>query len=604
MMQRRNVWRRASLLVVGAALAACSASNEAKRAESSEVSPTLLAASAPAAKDPHVAEWRKAIAKVPSPTEGCFHASYPSTTWTEVPCGQAPVDSVPSHGPPVPSSAPDGADVEAKGSPFRRVWGGGDFGVGNGADYFAQTPSNIYEATGSFPSVSNLTGSSPSNYSLQVNSNQFRIPASNSICPNCLGWEQAIYSISQGTFIEYWLLNQSSCPTKWTPQNGGCFQNTTPVPGVPSEPITDLGNMSLELLVGSTNDSLVMTIGTQAYHGSWASVLGLSQSTWNLTEFGVFGDSGNSNVTLNGSTGSNPTIVGQIEVAEPASATCTTSNFEASTGGGTSTGETNNLNQICCLANGAGPDTITFMESTNASQPCTLCGAEGQSCCTFGGAGGKVASSCASPSDVCYQGTCEHCGGNGEPCCAGATPCTAAGSTCSSSTGGFCVNPVFPDCSVNGEWTCTGTYGTETEAYFQCNAPPPNWTLTLQRDDTSQGWIYVGGCPGHCTVSVDPVTEQYSISEPDPNTPVPGTAFYRVCLNGYGQVNCNQTVSLTTYACTCTPTTCAASGTHCGSVSNGCDGTLNCGTCAVGTCSAGQCVTGSGGGHCKPGQCN
>src|SRR5207253_6837 len=34
--------------------------------------------------------------------------------------------------------------------------------------------------------------------------------------------------------------------------------------------------------------------------------------------------------------------------------------------------------------------------------------------------------------------------------------------------------------------------------------------------------------------------------------------------------------------CGCTPTTCAANGWNCGTPSNGCGGTLSCGTCASG----------------------
>jgi hypothetical protein len=46
----------------------------------------------------------------------------------------------------------------------------------------------------------------------------------------------------------------------------------------------------------------------------------------------------------------------------------------------------------------------------------------------------------------------------------------------------------------------------------------------------------------------------------------------------------------------CTPTTCSAQGKNCGAISDGCGGTLNCGTCSTGqVCSsANQCVTGSG----------
>src|SRR5512132_2786998 len=42
---------------------------------------------------------------------------------------------------------------------------------------------------------------------------------------------------------------------------------------------------------------------------------------------------------------------------------------------------------------------------------------------------------------------------------------------------------------------------------------------------------------------------------------------------------------------TCTPTTCAAQGAQCGSISNGCGGTLECGTCNWDeTCTNHACV--------------
>ena len=44
---------------------------------------------------------------------------------------------------------------------------------------------------------------------------------------------------------------------------------------------------------------------------------------------------------------------------------------------------------------------------------------------------------------------------------------------------------------------------------------------------------------------------------------------------------------------TCTPKTCAQLGLVCGAASDGCGGSLQCGTCPGGTsCSAGQCVKG------------
>ena len=41
---------------------------------------------------------------------------------------------------------------------------------------------------------------------------------------------------------------------------------------------------------------------------------------------------------------------------------------------------------------------------------------------------------------------------------------------------------------------------------------------------------------------------------------------------------------------TCTPTTCSALGYTCGSASDGCGNTLNCGTCSSGTCTSNKCV--------------
>src|SRR5208282_5008224 len=44
-------------------------------------------AAAPAPKG--FEEWRKLMARTPLPTEGCFRASHPSTTWEPVACSKA-----------------------------------------------------------------------------------------------------------------------------------------------------------------------------------------------------------------------------------------------------------------------------------------------------------------------------------------------------------------------------------------------------------------------------------------------------------------------------------------------------------------------------------
>ena len=62
-------------------------------------------------------------------------------------------------------------------------------------------------------------------------------------------------------------------------------------------------------------------------------------------------------------------------------------------------------------------------------------------------------------------------------------------------------------------------------------------------------------------------------------------------------------VSITTGS-TCTPTTCAAQGKNCGSISNGCGGTLSCGACtSPQSCGGGGTPNVCGGGTCTPTTC-
>ncbi len=56
--------------------------------------------------------------------------------------------------------------------------------------------------------------------------------------------------------------------------------------------------------------------------------------------------------------------------------------------------------------------------------------------------------------------------------------------------------------------------------------------------------------------------------------------------------------TVTAYNC-CTPTTCAAQGKNCGTISNGCGGTLNCGTCSGSDmCTNNVCTSACGTGGC------
>jgi hypothetical protein len=141
--------------------------------------------------------WRKSMIRTPLPKHGCFHASYPSTEWMEVPCVTAP--------------PPNGS---ARGTRPATV--------GGGRDFVAQVPGPIYLAQGSFTSVTGVTSETGSDnfgtdaFGLQLNSNS-GFPAGQ-YCSGCTGWEQFVFTNfpgnqnSSGVYIQYWLFNAQSCP--------------------------------------------------------------------------------------------------------------------------------------------------------------------------------------------------------------------------------------------------------------------------------------------------------------------------------------------------------------------------------------------------------
>ena len=71
--------------------------------------------------------WREAIVRTDVPAEGCFYASYPSSTWTRVGCGVAPN---------LPYPPRSGAVVQA---------------VGDGIDYAVEISGLMQRNIGSFP---------------------------------------------------------------------------------------------------------------------------------------------------------------------------------------------------------------------------------------------------------------------------------------------------------------------------------------------------------------------------------------------------------------------------------------------------------------------
>jgi hypothetical protein len=245
--------------------------------------------------------------------------------------------------------------------------------VGNGTDFSAAISSGtISWAEGSFPTVSNVTSENDNgnsnDYSLQLNSNFF---TSASLCTgasnpsNCQGWQQFIYAPGVA-FMQYWLLNYGNrCPSGWNTFGSDCWKNSSSAVSVPTQPITNLANLTLTGTAGSS-DSVSMSTGNgNLYTASQSTVVNLNTG-WTTAEFNIVGDGNGTEAIFN----SGATIVVQT-LTDSATPTTNADNC-ASTG---FTGETNNLNVVtnsCCPFGGEFPG-IQFTES-NAS------GATAQAC--------------------------------------------------------------------------------------------------------------------------------------------------------------------------------------------------------------------------------
>jgi hypothetical protein len=264
----------------------------------------LSAGSASAATQPipqAKAEWQAAIAQLPEPGSGCYHASYPALAWHAVQCVAAP--KVPFV--PAPTS--------------RSARHAGPETVGDLNDYSAQVPGLISKATGTFKNVSpgitvkgQVLGSASmvaNGFSLQLNSqNVTGSPAcSGSSDPSgCIAWQQFLYAYDAGSalpsgnpassyiFMQYWLIGYgwNPCPSGWsTDGQGDCYVNSQAavVNAVTASQLATLqfsgtaksgGNDGVSLSVGSGQATVVT--------GS-DSMIDLAKY-WNTTEWGVFGD--------------------------------------------------------------------------------------------------------------------------------------------------------------------------------------------------------------------------------------------------------------------------------------------------------------------------
>jgi hypothetical protein len=327
------------------------------------------------AKKEALNSWHESIKHLPPPTEGCFHASYPSTVWSRVACGSAPR----YH------SALRWKTVHtAKGTLLRPET------AGNGTDYVAQTASTTISAVGSFPSVSGVTSEKGVNvpfgngesdgitgkneYTLQLNTD---INSSSTACSNfgyasCQVWEQFVYSTNNnGTpaepqvFIQNWVFpsesdyENSGCPSGWNDASGqgqyACFVNSQAT-SVPAVSATKLGSLTLSGSASANgNDTATFTDGTEAYSASEPDNTDSLAAWWSQSEFNVVGNAGGSEAQFNN--GSSLTVNLSVNDGSGSAPTC----LGPSSAG--TTGETNNLNLGNCSTAGGSAPYIQFTES-------------------------------------------------------------------------------------------------------------------------------------------------------------------------------------------------------------------------------------------------
>jgi hypothetical protein len=324
---------------------------------------TAQAASSPAGAGAAKAQWQASIAQVPEQGTGCYQASYPSLSWHAVACVAAPrIPLVPalSHG--------------AAGH-------AGPATVGDGTDYSAVVSGIISKATGTFTNVSSNisekgdvggSGSQVANsFSLQLNSQFFSgSPACSraSDPADCQAWQQFAYTYNGGgtgdVFMQYWLINyNASCPSGWYSYSPDCYTNSnaTEVSGITAAELASV-NLSASAVSGG-NDAVSLSIGS----GQAVTVTGKDSkvdlaSSWNTTEWGVFGDGGGSAANF----GSSNTLEAQTALTSTSSAapSCVKEGF---------TGETNNLKLAATPALGTESSPTMGSEQTDGTSGTASC---------------------------------------------------------------------------------------------------------------------------------------------------------------------------------------------------------------------------------------
>jgi hypothetical protein len=283
-----------------------------------------------------VEQWRASIVASPSNQEGCFHASFPSLTWEQIECVEAPDHPV-GHPALVPET------------------------VGNGDDFAAEVTSGLISQTvGTFPTVTGVTSETDgkkNTYSIQLNSNFMSGTAACDGVSGCLSWLQYVYSSSEkAAFMQYWLIGIGTCPSSggWMSDGeGDCYKNSAAVT-VPTIAITSLSQLKMSgTAIKGGKDTLVFTNGTEAYTTSGADTVADLATAWTASEFNVIGDGGGSEAVFN--KGSSVTV--KVAVTNG------TTNAPKCVANDGTTGETNNLTLGSCSAKSGSSPYIQFTES-------------------------------------------------------------------------------------------------------------------------------------------------------------------------------------------------------------------------------------------------
>src|SRR5262245_14359280 len=229
------------------------------------------------------------------------------------------------------------------------------------------------------------------------------------------------------------------------------------------------------------------------------------------------------------------------------------------------------------------------------------CAALGKNCGTIPDGCGSTAvcGTCTLPATCGGGGTANVCGGGCTP-----TTCAAQGRTCGAlpdgcggwlgcgtctlpqicgggGVAGVCATPppvpnnlTFSPNPVVGGNLATGT--------VTLSAPAPAGGLVVRLSGT--------GAPPSVTVPATTTTASFPITTSVPA--VDSAAVLSACVG----LSCVSQTLFISKPLTCTPTTCSAQGKNCGSISDGCGGTLVCGTCtAPQTCGGGGVANVCGG---------